>query len=192
MQTFELKGELRTNTGKKATKVLRAGENVPCVLYGADGENIHFFVDEKQLKKLLYTPIVYKLKIDIAGKNYDAIIKASQFHPVTDKVLHLDFYKIQEDKPVVVEIPVKLNGFSAGVQAGGRLVQVLRKLKVKALPKDLPDSVNIDVTELGLGKSIKVKELVFDDYTITNAKDAVVVQVKMTRAAKAAEAASQK
>ncbi|MDL2231487.1 50S ribosomal protein L25/general stress protein Ctc [Porphyromonadaceae bacterium OttesenSCG-928-L07] len=191
MQTFELKGELRSDLGKKATKALRVNGNVPCVLYGGEGENIHFSLSEKQLNKILYTPSVYKLKIEIAGKSYDAVIRESQFHPVTDRTLHADFYQIQEDKPVTVEIPVKLNGFSVGVQAGGRLVLILRKVKVKALPANLPAQVDVDVTELGLGKSIKVKELSFDNYEITNAKDAVIVQVKMTRAAKAAEAAAQ-
>ncbi|GHV65262.1 50S ribosomal protein L25 [Bacteroidia bacterium] len=189
MKTFELKGELRKDVGKKATKVVRADGNVPCVLYGGT-ENVHFLVSEKLVNKLLYTPEVYILKITIGKTTYDAVTKAVQFHPVSDKTLHLDFYQIFDDKVVTVEVPVKVSGFSVGVQAGGRLSLILRKLKVKALPANLPSQVDIDVTDLELGKSIKVKDLSFKGFEITNAKDAVVVQVKATRAAKSVEAAA--
>lgn len=191
MQTFELKGEVRSDLGKKATKALRSEGNVPCVLYGGN-ENVHFTVSDKQLSKLLYTPFVYLLKLEVNGKSYDAILKDVQYHPVSDKTLHVDFYQIEKNKPVVMEVPVKLHGFSQGVQAGGKLVLITRKVKVKALPEQLPGEVAIDVTNLGLGKSVKVKELSYDDFEIVNAKDVVVVQVKMTRAARAAEAAQGK
>ncbi|MCC8174570.1 MAG: 50S ribosomal protein L25, partial [Odoribacter sp.] len=150
---------------------------------------VHFTLSEKALSKVIYTPEVYLLKINVNGKTYDAVMREIQFHPVTDKTLHIDFYQIFEDKPVVVEVPVKVSGFAAGVQAGGKLVLISRKLKVKALPKDMPDYITIDVTNLGLGKSIQVKELAFDNFEVVNAKDVVIVQVKMTRAARAAEAA---
>lgn len=186
MQVFELKGEKRNDLGKKATKAVRVDAKVPCVLYGG-GENVHFSVVEKDLSKLLYTPVVYTIKLDINGTSYNAIMREIQFHPVTDRVLHIDFFQISADKPVIMEIPVKLRGFAEGVQAGGKLVQVIRKLKVKSLPANLPGELDVDVTSLGLGKSIKVKELSFDNFEIVNAKEVVVAQVKMTRAAKAAE-----
>ena len=163
MQVFELKGELRTDLGKKATKVLREEKKVPCVLYGGK-ENIHFSVVEKDLSKLVYTPFVYIVKIMIDGNAYEAVMREIQFHPVTDRILHIDFYHIFAEKPVIIEVPVKLKGFAEGVQAGGKLVQVIRKLKVKALPANLPGEVELDVTSLGLGKSIKVKELSFDNF----------------------------
>ena len=191
MQVFELKGELRTDLGKKATKVLREEKKVPCVLYGGK-ENIHFSVVEKDLSKLVYTPFVYIVKIMIDGNAYEAVMREIQFHPVTDRILHIDFYHIFAEKPVIKEVPVKLKGFAEGVQAGGKLVQVIRKLKVKALPANLPGEVELDVTSLGLGKSIKVKELSFDNFEVVNAKEVVIAQVKVTRASKSVEAGDKK
>ena len=191
MQVFELKGELRTDLGKKATKVLREEKKVPCVLYGGK-ENIHFSVVEKDLSKLVYTPFVYIVKIMIDGNAYEAVMREIQFHPVTDRILHIDFYHIFAGKPVIIEAPVKLKGFAEGVQAGGKLVQVIRKLKVKALPANLPGEVELDVTSLGLGKSIKVKELSFDNFEVVNAKEVVIAQVKVTRASKSVEAGDKK
>ena len=191
MQVFELKGELRTDLGKKATKVLREEKKVPCVLYGGK-ENIHFSVVEIDLSKLVYTPFVYIVKIMIDGNAYEAVMREIQFHPVTDRILHIDFYHIFAEKPVIIEVPVKLKGFAEGVQAGGKLVQVIRKLKVKALPANLPGEVELDVTSLGLGKSIKVKELSFDNFEVVNAKEVVIAQVKVTRASKSVEAGDKK
>lgn len=185
MQVFELKGEVRTDLGKKATNALRAENKVPCVLYGGQ-ENVHFSVVEKDLQKLLYTPIVYTVNLNVSGQTYEAVMREIQFHPVSDRVLHIDFYQIAEDKPVVMEVPVKLQGFAAGVQAGGKLSLVVRKLKVKAIPANLPGEIVLDVTDLGLGKSIKVKDLSFDNFEIMNAKEVVVAQIKLTRAARAA------
>ena len=191
MQVFELKGELRTDLGKKATKVLREEKKVPCVLYGGK-ENIHFSVVEKDLSKLVYTPFVYIVKIMIDGNAYEAVMREIQFHPVTDRILHIDFYHIFAEKPVIIEVPVKLKGFAEGVQAGGKLVQVIRKLKVKALPANLQGEVELDVTSLGLGKSIKVKELSFDNFEVVNTKEVVIAQVKVTRASKSVEAGDKK
>ncbi|WP_251621881.1 50S ribosomal protein L25/general stress protein Ctc [Odoribacter lunatus] len=185
MQVFELKGELREDLGKKASKALRNDKKVPCVLYGGEG-NIHFSVIEKDLAKLLYTPIVYVVNLNLNGKVYAAVMREIQFHPVTDRVLHMDFYQIFDNKPVVMEVPVKLQGFAAGVQAGGKLVLITRKLKVKAIPAELPGEIVLDVTNLELGKSIKVKELSFDKFEIVNAKEVVIAQIKMTRAARSA------
>ena len=185
MQVFELKAEGRKDLGKKATIAVRNEGKVPCVLYGG-AENVHFVVAEKDLAKLLYTPIVYTINLNVDGKSYSAIMREIQFHPVSDRVLHIDFYQITENKPVVIEVPVKLQGFAEGVQAGGKLALIMRKLKIKAPLADLPGEVVLDVTNLGLGKSIRVKDLSFDKFEIMNAKDVVIAQIKLTRAARAA------
>lgn len=191
MEIFELAGSVRTDLGKKANKALRANGEVPCVIYGA-GENINFYVTEKSLMKLLYTPKVYLVNITIDGKSYKTAMREIQFHPVTDKVLHIDFYQVNEDKPVVMEVPVKLTGFAAGVKLGGKLIQVMRKLKVRAIPANLPDDLVVDVTPLELGKSMKVKELNFENFEIVNSPEVVVANVKITRDARAAAAAAAK
>lgn len=188
MQVFDLKGEVRTDVGKKATKALRVDEKVPCVLYGGES-NVHFAVSERDLRKLIYTPNVYLVKLELDGKVYDAVMREIQFHPVTDKVLHIDFYETFEEKAVVIEVPVKTTGFAVGVQAGGKLALISRKLKVKALMKDMPDEIVIDVTSLGVGKAIKVQDIQRDGIEIMNAKSVVVAQVKLTRAARAAQSA---
>jgi large subunit ribosomal protein L25 len=185
MQVYELNGELRSDFGKKANKALRKVELVPCELYGG-GENIHFSVTEKAIMKSICTPNVYIFKLNISGKQVDAVIREIQFHPVSDRILHADFFLVQDGKPVTVEIPVRLDGFAKGVQAGGKLSIIIRKLKVKALAKDLPDVLPVEVTELGLGNSVKVSSLSYPGVEILNAKSAVVAQVKLTRAARAA------
>lgn len=188
MQVFDLKGEVRKDVGKKSTKALRNEEKVPCVLYGGES-NVHFAVVDKDLKKLLYTPSVYLVNLTLGGKSYSAVMRDIQFHPVSDKVLHIDFYQTVEDKPVVIEVPVKTTGHAAGVQAGGKLALISRKLKVKALPKNMPDEIVIDVTSLGVGKAIKVQDIHIEGVELMNAKSVVVAQVKLTRAARAAQSA---
>ena len=188
MQVFDLKGEVRNDLGKKATKAVRYAEKVPCVLYGGEA-NVHFAVLDKDLKKLLYTPNVYLVNLDLDGKSYGAVMRDIQFHPVTDKVLHIDFYQTSEDKPVVMDVPVRVTGHAAGVQAGRKLAIITRKLKVKALPKDMPDEVVVDVTSLGVGKAIKVQDIHVEGVELMNAKSVVVAQVKLTRAARAAQSA---
>jgi len=189
MKNFEIKGSLRTDLGKKANKALRKAELVPCELYGGE-ENIHFTVAEKDFKKLIFTPSVFIVKIDIDGKEVMAVMREVQYHPVNDRPLHVDFIQVTEDKPLEIEIPIKVDGFAIGVQAGGKLAVNLRKLKVKAMMKDLPDTLDMDVTELSLGKSIKVGDLSYENLELLNAKNAVVVQVKLTRAARAAQQAA--
>jgi large subunit ribosomal protein L25 len=191
MKTFELKGSLRTDLGKKASKAERVSENVPCVLYGG-AENIHFTTTVSDIRKLIYSPEVFIVDLDIDGKKTKSIMKALQFHPVTDKVLHIDFLQITEDKPVVVELPVKLEGLAEGVKAGGKLALEMRKLKVKGLYPQIPENILIDVTELGLGKSIQVAKVSVANLEILNAKNAVVAQVKLTRAARGAAATAGK
>lgn len=189
MKSFQLSGTARTGLGKKATKTVRSSENVPCVLYGV-GENIHFTATNSDLRKLVYTPEVYLVDLNIDGKVTKSIMKALQFHPVSDKVLHIDFYQITETKPVVVEIPVKLEGLAEGVKAGGKLALEMRKLKVKGLYNQIPENIVINVSDLGLGKSIQVGKVAVENLEILNAKNAVVAQVKLTRAARGAAAAA--
>ena len=189
MKTFELKGEVRADLGKKSSKAARGAESVPCVLYGG-AENVHFTSSASDLRKLIYSPDVFVVNLEIAGKTCKAIMKALQFHPVTDKVMHIDFLEVSENKPVVVEIPVKLEGLAEGVKAGGKLALEMRKLKVKGLYTNVPERIVIDVTSLGLGKSIQVGNVSVHNIEILNAKNAVVAQVKLTRAARGAAAAA--
>ena len=189
MKSFELKGILRESVGKKATKAVRRADNVPCVLYGGE-DNVNFMVTNSDLRKLVYTPEVYLVNLDVNGKKCNAIVKDLQFHPVTDRILHIDFLEVSENKPVVVEIPVKLEGLAEGVKAGGKLSLEMRKLRVKGIYTQIPERIVIDVTSLGLGKSIQVGAVSVPNLEILNAKNAVVAQVKLTRAARGAAAAA--
>lgn len=189
MKTFELNGSPRADFGKKASKNVRKNGNVPCVLYGGE-ENLHFQVKKEDLRALLYTPEVYLVKLTIADKAYMSILQDMQFHPVSDEPLHLDFMQIFEDKPIIIEVPVKLNGLAAGVKSGGKLSLDMRKLKVKALYNKIPDFLEIDITNLELGKTIQVGELQFDNLELMNTKNAVVCAVKLTRVARGIAAAA--
>ncbi|MCD8309840.1 MAG: 50S ribosomal protein L25/general stress protein Ctc [Prevotellaceae bacterium] len=194
MKTIEIKGTARTIAARsseqaRALKALRKNNCVPCVLYGG-GENVNFTVTTEGLRNLVYTPHVYIVDLDIDGKKEKAIMKDIQFHPVKDTILHVDFYRITEDKPIVIELPVQLEGLAEGVKAGGKLALQRRKLKVKALYQTLPEKLVINVSGLGLGKTIQVGELHFDGLELLNAKDTVVCSVKLTRAAKGAAAAT--
>ena len=193
MESIALKASLRKETGKKSSKVARAQENIPCVLYGGK-ENVNFFAAEGDFRHLLFTPTVYIVHIDIDGNNYNAIIKDLQFHPTTDKLLHVDFYEISDDKRVTVEIPVKLSGSSKGVREGGKLTMDKRTVKVKGFTKDIPAEIDIDVTELGIGKSFRAGEIATGGkYEVVVAKEMPIASVRTTRAAAAAaqEAAKQ-
>ena len=187
MKTFELKGIARKDLGKKASKADRSSENIPCVLYGG-AENVHFTASFSNLRKLVYSPEVFVVSLDVDGKKVNAIMKDLQFHPVTDSILHIDFLEVSANKPVVVEIPVKLSGLAEGVKAGGKLSLEMRKLKVKGIYTGIPEFISLDVTSLGLGKSIQVGSVTVDGLEIMNAKNAVVAQVKLTRAARGAAA----
>ena len=190
MKSFELAGEVRSEVGKKATKAVRSAEAIPCVLYGGK-ENVHFTVTESAVRKLVYSPDVFVVNLTVGGVTTTSIMKELQFHPVTDKILHLDFLEISETKPVVVEVPVQLLGLAEGVKAGGKLSLETRKLKVKGLYKNIPEKIDVDVTSVGLGKTVQVGKLQVKDLEILNNKNAVVAQVKLTRAARgAAEAAA--
>ncbi len=185
MQTIEIKGTVRTAVGKKSTKALRAEGNVPCVIYGGE-QNIHFTASEAEFRKIIYTPHVYIINVNVDGTVYPTILQDTQFHPVKEQMLHADFLLVKEDKPVVIEVPVKLEGFAEGVKAGGKLQLEMRKLKVKALAKNLPDTLNINIDSLGLGKTMQIGQLSFENLELLNAKNAVVVAVRLTRAARAA------
>jgi len=185
MKTYEISGVERESLGKKETKLLRSAGLVPCVIYGGE-KVIHFSAEESAFKHAIYTPNVYIMNITIGEKVVKAIIQDVQFHPVTDSLLHVDFLEINDTENVNIEIPVKLNGFAKGVAKGGKLQLSMRRLRVSGLLANLPDELNIDVTDVELGKSIKVGELNFENLDILNAKNAVVCTVKLTRAARAA------
>ncbi|WP_440879575.1 50S ribosomal protein L25/general stress protein Ctc [Tenacibaculum sp. C7A-26P2] len=186
MQSITIKGSQRESVGKVATKALRNAGKVPCVLYGGD-KPVHFSAEEKAFKSLVYTPNVYTATIELDGQSYTAVLQDIQFHPVSDKILHIDFYQLFEDKQITMEIPVKLVGSSKGVMIGGALRHNLRKLKVKALPANLPDFLEADITELEIGNKLYVTELFNEKYTILHPDNTVVAQVRMSRnAAKAA------
>lgn len=194
MKEIAISGQARTELGKKASSAIRREGLVPCVIYGVEkdenGQPVaqSFTVTMKELAKLLYTPNVYIVNLNIDGKEVKAILKALQTDFVSDRPLHVDFYQITEDKPIVMEIPIKLNGLAAGVKAGGKLQSSVRKLKVKSVYTNFPDVLDIDVTDLGLGKSIKVGQLHFDNLDIVTSKEVVVCNVRTTRAARSAQA----
>ena len=194
MRTIDVKGTARTIAERsseqaRALKAIRKNNGVPCVLYGA-GENVHFTVTNEGLRNLVYTPHIYVVNLDIDGKVVTAIMKDIQFHPVKDTILHVDFLQINEEKPIVMEVPVQLEGLAEGVKAGGKLQLQMRKLKVKALYTNIPEKLIVNVSHLGLGKAIQVKELAFENLELLNAKEAVVCAVKLTRAALGAAAAA--
>lgn len=197
MKSIDVKGTARTATGKKATQEIRKAGSVPCNLYGeARGENglpvaLSFSTTAEELRKLVYSPDIYSVNLNIDGKEYKAVMKELQFHPVTDKLLHVDFYEITEEKPIVMEVPIKLNGLAEGVKAGGKLAASVRKLKVRAVYSAIPERLNIDVTNLGLGKTIKVGELSFEGLELVTSPSVVVCQIKMTRSAMSAAAKAQ-
>ena len=187
MKTFQIKGTARLAVGKKSNKALRVQDLVPCVIYGGE-KVVHFQAHENEFRKLIYTPKVYQTEIDVDGVIYNAFMQALQFHPVTDKLLHIDFLEIRENVPVKIQIPVRLDGYAKGIQQGGRLKSNLRTLKAKGFPKDFPDEIVIDVTELNLSESIRVSEVNVPGIEILNAKSVPVATVVVTRAARAAMA----
>ncbi|MCK9502171.1 MAG: 50S ribosomal protein L25/general stress protein Ctc [Lascolabacillus sp.] len=191
MKTFELKGEIRDGFGKKAAKSYRSEGLIPCVVYGGHGnENLNFVIKQGAVRNLIYTPEVFLVNLDLGEKKMQAILKEVQFHPVKEQILHIDFLHVFEDKPVVIELPVRLKGLAAGVKAGGKLSLDLRKLRVRALAANLPEELVINVEKLALGKSIQVGDLSFEGLELLNAKNAVVCRVQLTRAARGDAAAA--
>ncbi len=186
MKSIAISGSPRENVGKRDAKELRYEGKVPAVLYGGKNQ-IHFSVSASDLRSLVYTPEVSFVALDVAGVKAQAIIQDVHFHPLTDQPLHVDFLELDEKKPVVMQIPVKLTGTSPGVKIGGKLVQKLRKLRVKALPKDMPQYVEVSIEKLDVGKSVGVGELKFDNFKVTNNAEDTIVSVTMSRALKQAE-----
>ena len=197
MKEISVSGQKRATTGKKATKELRKEGLGPCNLYGEKkGENglpeaLAFAIPAAQLRKAVYTPHVYVVNLTIDGEAHKAVIKELQFHPTTDALLHIDFFEVNETKPITIGIPVKLSGHAQGVRDGGRLSQAVRKLNVTAPYKQIPEELEIDVTELKLGKAIKVAELNFEGLEIATPAQVVVCSVKATRASRSAAAAGE-
>lgn len=191
MKSFALSGSVRTDLGKKATKSVRREDAIPCVVYGGK-ENIHFEVTNDAVRKLIYSPEIFVVELTVGDVKKKAILQDIQFHPVSDRILHIDFLEIFEDKAITIEVPVKLEGLAEGVKQGGKLALEMRKLRVKALYAQVPECLVINVAALGLGKTIQVGELSFPNLQLINASNAVVCAVKLTRAARGARAAAAK
>lgn len=214
MKTYQLEGTPRESVGKKATKALRKENLIPAVLYGQSpvelpykgslnkGEKVieieggkgiivtEFVVSMDGVRNLIYTPNIYLVELTLGGKTIKAIVKGMQFHPVTDNVLHMDFLEVFDNKPIVMEVPVILEGYAEGVKSGGKLNLEMRRLRVKALYDKIPETLTVNVDHLGLGKTIQVGELEFENLELINSKNAVVCAVKLTRAARGAAAAN--
>ncbi|RRQ47310.1 50S ribosomal protein L25/general stress protein Ctc [Chryseobacterium sp. SC28] len=180
MKSITIQGTKRESVGKKSTKALRDAELVPCVVYGGT-EPLNFSAEEKSFKGLVYTPEAHTVSIEVDGQTIPAVLQDIQFHPITDKILHADFYQLSEDKPVIMEVPVRVTGRSKGVVAGGVLRQNFRKLKLKAIPANLPDEIVVDITPLKIGNKLFLESLKNDKYTFMHPDNAVIAAVKMSR-----------
>ena len=195
MKEISVSGQKRYDLGKKASKLIRKEGLIPCNIYGeAKGENglpvaMSFVAPMAELRKVVYTPHIYVVNLNIDGEEHKAVLKELQFHPVTDALLHVDFYEINETKPITIGIPVKLNGLAQGVRDGGRISLSIRKINVTAPYQAIPEQLDIDVTNLGLGKSIKVGSLSFEGLKIATSPEVIVCSVKATRASRSAAAA---
>ena len=214
MKTYQLTAEPRTDLGKKAAKALREENKIPVVLNGGEivelpytgtlkaGEKLveidakrgiittDLMVSNEDVRKLIYTPDIFAIELDLNGEKRNAVLREVQFHPVKDTILHIDLLEVNENKPVVVEVPVKLEGHAEGVKAGGKLTLSMKKIKVKATYDKIPERVVVNVDSLGLGKTIQIGDLHFEGLELTNAKNAVVCAVQLTRAARGAAAAA--
>lgn len=182
MKSITIQGEKRESVGKKSSKALRNAEKVPCVVYG-EKEVLHFATEEKSFKDLVYAPEAHTVTLEVDGQKIEAILQDVQFHPVSDKIVHADFYQLNPQKAISMEVPVVVTGRAKGVVKGGALRVNLRKLKVRALPADLPDEIVIDVTPLNIGSKLEIKELNNEKYTFLHPANTVVATVRMSRAA---------
>ncbi|MBL0339730.1 MAG: 50S ribosomal protein L25/general stress protein Ctc [Bacteroidetes bacterium] len=196
MKSLELAGTKREGLTKQHTKKLRDAGMVPCVIYGGD-ETVHFSAPVLSFRSLVYSPDVHTVKINVDGKIHTAIMQELQFHPVSDKILHIDFLAIHDDKKVVIDIPVKISGTSEGQKQGGKLLSKVRKLKVKAFPTHLPDAVTVDVTNLTIGQSVRVGDLKLEGVEFLDTANNIIVGIRTTRnvvetPAEAAKAAAPK
>ena len=186
MKSIAISGSPRENVGKRDAKELRYQSLVPAVLYGGPTQT-HFAVSAADLKTVVYTPVVHFIDLEVAGVTSQAIIKDIQFHPLTEQILHVDFLLLDPKKPVTIEIPIKLTGTSPGVKTGGKLVQKLRKLRIKGLPKDHLDTIDVSIDTLEVGRSVKVSDVKLDKLTIGNAIEDTIVSVTTSRALRQAE-----
>ena len=180
MKSITINGSKRESVGKKSTKAVRNAGEVPCVLYGGEGP-VHFSAPELSFSKLIYTPNAHIVVISLGDVSYNAVLQDIQFHPVSEKILHVDFYQLFDDKEIAIDIPVILNGIPLGVRAGGVLRRNRRKLRIKALPSNLPDNIQIDISELKIGNKVYVSELFNEDYKLLHSDNTVVCQVKQSR-----------
>lgn len=189
MKTIAISGSPRENVGKRDAKELRYEGKIPAVLYGGK-EQLHFAITRTDLNEAIYSPEANFVEITLDGKPVKAIVKDTQFHPLTDLLLHVDFLQLFDEKEIVMEIPVKLTGTSPGVKMGGKLVQKLRKLRVKALPKNMPQVVEVSIDKLEVGNLFRIRDLAKGEYFVTNTPEDTIVSVGMSRALKQAENAA--
>ncbi len=189
MKNVSISGSPRVSVGKRDAKAVRSAGEIPCVIYGGT-EQVYFNGVTNDFLKFIYSPEVYQFNINVSGKEYKAILQDIQFHPVTDKILHVDFLELKDNKAITIDIPVHLVGNSIGVKQGGKLIKQVRKLKVRALPADLPENITINVENLNIGQTIKVQDLKFDKLKLLDAPNVVVTAVRVTRAAVAAPEAA--
>jgi len=183
MKTLEIIGYKRANLGKSESKKLREDGNVPCVLYGGD-EQVHFYAPMILFRPLVYSADIYFVQLNIEGQLFKCILQDIQFHPVSETILHVDFLELHEDKPIKMQVPVKFYGDSPGIRQGGKLMVNTRTLLVRALPKDMPEDISLDITEVNLGQTIKVKEVAVDNFEILNSPQVSIASVSIPRAAK--------
>ena len=190
MKSYDIKGQIRENLGKKESKKLRAEGHIPCVIYGGKAP-VHFAAEAGQFRNLVYTPDVYMVNVDLGDVKQTCVMQEIQFHPVNDNVLHVDFIEVQEGVPVKMEIPVNLIGTSAGERAGGKVRVNYRRLSVKGMANDLPETLDVNVEELAIGQSIRIRDLEFTNLELLDTPSDVVVAVKTSRKAMSAAAAEE-
>jgi len=181
MKKVSLSGSLRENVGKKDAKRVRREGKIPCVIYGGE-KQIHFAVEDLAFDSLIFTPDVYEINLEIEGKKFTAILQDVQYHPVTDKVLHADFLEVLDGKPVIVGVPVHLIGDSVGVIRGGKLIQKMHKLRVKGLINKIPEFIDIDISKVNIGGSVKIREIELEHLSLLDPLNSVIVRVKAARA----------
>ncbi len=192
MKTILLKGESRGELGTRTAKALRSEGKVPCVIYSEGKEATHFAVYQADFKNLVYTPNVYKVRINLDGQNHEAILQDIQFHPVSDAILHADFMTVDANKKVVMEVPIRVVGNSPGVRGGGKLVVKINRLRVRGLIADMPDFIDVNIDVLEIGQSAKVRQISIDKLEILDAQENAIVSVKTTRALMQAAAEASK
>ncbi|MEP7263896.1 MAG: 50S ribosomal protein L25/general stress protein Ctc [Bacteroidota bacterium] len=180
MKSIDIKGSKRAEISKQEVKELRIAEKVPCVIYGGK-EPVHFSADASAFKGLIYTPDAHLVHLDIDGTTFKTVLKEVQYHPVTDAIIHIDFLEISDNKPVTISVPVKFTGASEGVKQGGKLVAKMRKLKIEALPSKLPDDITIDISDLKIGGSVRIRDMKREGVTFLDTENNVIVGVRVTR-----------